>query len=102
MYRMLLWLPEPITVFESCKFTSRMSEKFPPFLTENGKMEIPCSANLDCIPLCQCWFGMRVEALIPLGFTKMVDDNPLQKQIVSGGKLTEGWTNFAPKDGNVH
>ena len=79
-----------------------MSEKFPPFLTENGKMEIPCSANLDCIPLCQCWFGMRVESLIPLGFTKMVDDNPLQKQIVSGGKLTEGWTNFAPKDGNVH
>jgi hypothetical protein len=45
---------------------------------------------------------MRVEALIPLGFTKMVDDNPLQKQIVSGGKLTEGWTDFAPKDGNVH
>jgi hypothetical protein len=36
-YWMLAWLPEPITVFERCKFTSRMREQFPPFLVENGK-----------------------------------------------------------------
>jgi hypothetical protein len=37
MDRMLARLSEPIIVFVSCKFTSCMSEKFPPFLIENGK-----------------------------------------------------------------
>jgi len=46
MYRMLVWLPEPITVFDSCKFTRSMSEKFPPFLVENGKEGNPLPVNL--------------------------------------------------------
>jgi hypothetical protein len=37
MYQMLPWPLEPITVFESWKCTSRRSEKFPPFLADNGK-----------------------------------------------------------------
>ena len=41
MYRMLPWLPEPITASDSCKFTSRTSEKFPPFLKDQrGKPRI--------------------------------------------------------------
>jgi hypothetical protein len=84
MYRMLPWLPEPTTVFNGWKFTSHMSEKFAPFLAENGKDGNPLLNQSDCIPFCQYWFGMRDEALIPLEFTKMVNDNPLQKPIVSG------------------